>query len=205
LGLPPKLRLDDLFTFELTDKVLSNPRPLRRRNQFSELEYSLKVDNWTNDSYDVTLRGRVRKNGFKGVTAHARSDRTTVLRINDDDRLYFVLTPVDAIGFAKGVPRVGEPGLKLPALVRQTIPPLPSELVKRRVAGEKASFFVFIGIVEVSGSVNSSEYLIVECPHVAFAQDPLSKIFQEWKLRPAEKGGQPVASAVSVELQFNLN
>jgi hypothetical protein len=204
LGLPPKLTLDDLFTFELTDKVLSNPKPLRRRNQFSELEYSLKVDSWTSEYYEVNLRGSVRRNGFKGVTAKARIDRTTILRINDDDRLYFVLTPVEAIGFARGTARVGEPGLKPPALVKRVIPPLPSELVNRKVSGKKSSYLVFLGIVEVSGVVNQSDYLLVECPHVAFAREPLSKIFEEWKLRPAEKGGQPVASIVSVELQFNL-
>jgi hypothetical protein len=205
LGLPRKIKLDDLYTFELTDKVLSNPKPIRRRNQFSELEYSLKIDNWTEDSYDLTLRGRVRRNGFKGVTAHARSDRTIILRINDDDRLFFAITPLDAVDFADGLARFGDKGLTLPVPFAQSLPPLPEELINRRVAGESTSFFVFIGIVDLSGVVNSSDYLLVECPHPSFAQGPLKKIFKEWKLQPAEKEGEQVASVVPIELQFDLN
>jgi hypothetical protein len=63
---------------------------------------------------------------------------------------------------------------------------------------------VFVGIVEKSGVFNPRDHLLVECPHAAFARDPLSRIFQEWRLRPAEKEGQPVDSVVSVELQFNV-
>lgn len=205
LGLPPALILDDLYTFELTEKVLQDPELIRRNNPFSELEYSLKIENWSKESYDITLRGRVRKNGFKGVTAHAQGDRTTILRINDDDRLYFAFTPLGAVDFARGMAKFGDKDLKLPVPVRQTVPPLPKELINRKVTGESTSYLVFIGIVEISGLMNPSDYLLVECPHEAFARDPLRKIFQEWKLRPAEKGGKPVASAVPVELQFNLN
>jgi hypothetical protein len=204
LGLPPRIELDDIYTFELTDEILSNPKPVRRWNQFSELEYFLGIEHWTEDSYDLTLRGKVRKNGFKGVTAHVHRDRTTVLRISDVDRLYFVFTPLDAVDFANGIARVGDEGLKPPVPVKQTIPPVPSELVNRKVTGRGASVVVFVGIVEKSGVFNSGEHLLVECPHAAFAGEPLSRIFQEWRLLPAEKEGQPVDSVVSVELQFNV-
>ena len=59
LGLPSRIDLDDLYTFELKDEVLNSREPMRRWNQFSELEYFLNVDNWTRDSFDVSLRGRV--------------------------------------------------------------------------------------------------------------------------------------------------
>jgi hypothetical protein len=205
LGLPPKIVLDDLYTFEVTDELLNRSEPIKRRNQFSELTYYVKVENWKENSFDITLRGRVRKNGFKNVKASLSRDRTSILRISDVDRLYFVVTPLQAVGFSKGIDRVGEEGLKSPELIQYVAPPVPSELVRKKSTGRDKSFLVFMGIVEKSGMLNSKNYLLAECPHVAFAGEPLNRIFEKWKLSPAEKDGQIVDSVVSIELNFNLN
>jgi len=205
LGLPPKIVLDDLYTFEVTDELLNRSEPIRRRNQFSELTYYVKIENWKNTSFDITLRGKVRKNGFKNVKANLSQDRTTILRISDVDRLYFAITPLQAVSFSSGIDRVGEEGLKSPELIQYVAPPVPSELVGKKVTGRDTSFLVFLGIVEKSGLLDSENYLLAECPHVAFAGEPLNRIFEGWKLSPAEKDGEIVDAVVSIELNFNLN
>ncbi len=204
LGLPAQIVLDDVYTFELSDEFLSSGQPTRRWNRFSEMEYFLQISNWTDDSYEISLRGRVRRNGFKGVTAHVSRDKTTILRISDDDCLYFAFTVLEAVGFGDGIARFGDESLKQPVLIRQTIPPVPSELVDRKVTGRGATTVVFIGIIEESGVFNSEEYLMAECPHASFAGEPLSKIFEEWSFQPAERAGQRVRSVVPVELHFTV-
>jgi hypothetical protein len=204
LGLPKRIELEDLYTFELTDEVLGSVEPIRRWNQFSELEYFVKVENWTKDSYDLVLRGRVRRNGFKGVKAHLSGDRTTILRISDYDRLYFAFTPMNAVNFATGIARMGDPGVTSPVPVKQAVPAIPDELVNRKVTGRSTSFVVLVGVVEKSGVISAGEYLLAECPHAAFAKAPLNTIFEKWKLRPASKDGNPVDLVVSIELEFQL-
>ena len=204
LDLPPSIILDDLYTFEMTDDFVGSGEPVRRRNPFTELEYFLQVEDWSEASYDITLRGRVRRNGFKGIKTTLPRDRTSIVRISDWDRLYFAFTPLGSVDFGPGLARVGEAGVKTPVPVKQTIPGLPAELINRKVTGRSKTWMVLLGIVGESGVFDRENFILAECPHFSFAERPVGQIFEDWELQPAQRGGRPVASVVSLELEFAL-
>jgi TonB family protein len=100
-------------------------------------------------------------------------------------------------GYGGGVFRPGVGGVTAPTLIYKTEPEYSEEARKAKYQGT----VVLACIVGADGRPRS---LRVERSLGMGLDDKALEAVKEWKFRPAEKDGKPVAVAVNVEVQFRL-
>jgi len=201
LGMSGDLVLLDVNTFVLPMIQIEKSKPEKRKNTLADLSYSLKVQDWTEDSCQIMFAGD--HNGkLSPVVAQLSRKATTRIRVN---RLCFVFTFVKAAietdEMMRSAHNPNERGIIFsPKPIRQPLPTYPPELVSRRMEGN----FRFLGILTEQGTVDRSTGIVLECFHGLFAHNALEIILSEWKFAPGQLNYQPVKLLCNIEVSFRL-
>jgi protein TonB len=127
------------------------------------------------------------------VTAAARSD---VVLVSDPQQIAIKDVPASS-PLPGDVARTCDPGVRLPSVIRDVKPMYTPDAMRAKVRGS-----VFLhGVVDETGVVRDIRVVHSLEPGL---DDAARKAFAHWEFRPATRGGEPVAIAISVQMAFTL-
>jgi len=187
--IPRKLLLLDIHTFPKRD-LERNDTTLR--NAFTNLTYQLKLENWGDDSYQMTLQGEFKGFRFKDVSIKGSLRSTMLITIRKTSRqtLFAAITPVAAIPlFRRDTVDRG------PQLIEGPSPRSPAGLLR-------PSRVQIRGIITAEGRLDSEHFVLLECPHPRLARLALDTILDRWRFAPAVQDGEQVEGLTTIEIEF---
>lgn len=193
--IPRKVILLSIHT--LTEQALKGQQTTYR-SPFTDLSYQLKATNWTENSYQVALKGEYKGFKFADIPIEVRTGQTTLATIRKTSRqtLYAVFTPVQAIPLFSDVSYHQDAGdFQHPRLIEGPQPRYP--------AGLSAQGTVIIrGIITPEGKLDPDRFVLLECPHPLLAESALGTIIDNWKFLPATRDGFPVEALTTIAINF---
>lgn len=189
--IPRKHILLDIQT--LSESALKR-KTVSYRSRLIELSYQLKVTDWTNEFYQISLSGQYKGFKFQDIPVRGQLDRTKLVKIRKTSRqtLFAVFTPVKAIPlFSTG--EVGE--IEGPRVIEGPKPQYPKEL-------SAPGRVVIRGLITPEGRLDPDRFVLLECPHPLFGRSALETILNDWKFQPGKKDGRPVEALTTIEVEF---
>jgi len=191
LGFPPQSFFVDMFTFDIAAEM----KLLKRSNSISGFGYELRVRGWHKEFFGIELKGE----GLKKVSALAPKNVTTLIRVHNRKCHVFAFTPLDSTDLTKSYPGIDE-SIEAPVPVKQTVPKYPREFL---FEGGQATCQLLC-IIKKEGFVDPTRFIILRCPHPAYARNFWIPITYEWLFEAAKRDGKAVDMLASVEIEYRL-
>lgn len=195
LGFPPQSEFVDMFTFDITDEVVEKNKRMKRNNRIAHFSYDLKVRNWDSEYYGIELNGKA----IKKVSALVPKNATTLIRFKSPKRYLFAFTPLRSASLTTSELIMDE-SVQNPVPIKQTIPEYPEEFL---FWGGQATCVVLC-IIRKAGFVDPDRFIILRCPHPAYARNFWIPITYEWLFEPAQRDGKEVDVLTTVEIEYRL-